>query len=85
MIITGALTLLTALAFWYASLILSWRDTPEDERRRLTGELYPFRFLFPDSPTSAWFLTPAERAIAVRRLKVRDYQLQTLIRPHTVT
>ncbi|TFK61073.1 MFS general substrate transporter [Pluteus cervinus] len=42
MIITGILTLLTALAYW---------------------------FLFPDSPTNAWFLTPAERAIAVRRLK----------------
>jgi len=42
MIITGALTLITSLAFG---------------------------FLFPDSPTNAWFLTPAERAIAVRRLK----------------
>ncbi|PPR01815.1 hypothetical protein CVT24_001679 [Panaeolus cyanescens] len=42
MIITGFLTLLTALAFW---------------------------FLFPDSPTNAWFLTREERAIAVRRLK----------------
>ncbi|KAF8800402.1 MFS general substrate transporter [Phlegmacium glaucopus] len=42
MIITGVLTLITALLFW---------------------------FLFPDSPTNAWFLTPAERAIAVRRLK----------------
>jgi len=28
-----------------------------------------FWLLFPDSPTNAWFLTPAERAIAVRRLK----------------
>jgi len=28
------------------------------------------RFLFPDSPTNAWFLTPVERAIAVRRIKV---------------
>jgi ACS family allantoate permease-like MFS transporter len=26
-------------------------------------------FLFPDSPTSAWFLTPAERAHAVARLR----------------
>ncbi|KAF8962206.1 MFS general substrate transporter [Flammula alnicola] len=42
MIITGILTLFTALAFW---------------------------FLFPDSPTNAWFLTPAERSIAVRRIK----------------
>ncbi|TFK33346.1 MFS general substrate transporter [Crucibulum laeve] len=42
MIITGTLTLITSVAFW---------------------------FLFPDSPTNAWFLTPAERSIAVRRLK----------------
>lgn len=32
------------------------------------------RFLFPDSPTTAWFLTPAERAIAVQRIKV-DYSI----------
>jgi len=42
MVITGALTLLTALAFW---------------------------FLFPDSPTTAWFLTKEERVSAVRRIK----------------
>ncbi|KAF9529884.1 MFS general substrate transporter [Crepidotus variabilis] len=28
-----------------------------------------FWFLFPDSPTNAWFLTPAERRIAIRRIK----------------
>jgi hypothetical protein len=27
-------------------------------------------FLFPDSPTNAWFLTEDERAKAVRRIKV---------------
>ncbi|KAJ7508955.1 major facilitator superfamily domain-containing protein [Mycena galericulata] len=42
MIITGILTLITSVSFW---------------------------FFFPDSPTTAWFLTPAERAIAVMRLK----------------
>jgi len=42
MIITGILTLITAVSFW---------------------------FFFPDSPTNAWFLTPAERSIAVRRIK----------------
>ncbi|KAI0053852.1 MFS general substrate transporter [Auriscalpium vulgare] len=45
MIITGALTLLTSLAFW---------------------------FLFPDSPTSAWFLSPDERVMAVRRIRVNQ-------------
>jgi len=28
------------------------------------------RFLFPDSPTKAWFLTEEERVIAIRRIKV---------------
>ncbi|KAG1775687.1 major facilitator superfamily domain-containing protein [Suillus placidus] len=42
MIITGILTLITAVVYW---------------------------FFFPDSPTNAWFLTPAERVIAIRRLK----------------
>lgn len=31
------------------------------------------RFLFPDSPTNAWFLTKEERKIAVSRLKVCVY------------
>ncbi|KAH9991575.1 MFS general substrate transporter [Russula vinacea] len=42
MIITGIITLITALSFF---------------------------FLFPDSPTNAWFLTDDERAKAVRRIK----------------
>ncbi|TFK45315.1 MFS general substrate transporter [Heliocybe sulcata] len=42
MIITGILTLVCALAYW---------------------------FLFPDSPTNAWFLTKEERVKAVRRIK----------------
>ena len=29
------------------------------------------RFLFPDSPTNAWFLTPDERITAVQRIKAR--------------
>ncbi|KAG2078481.1 MFS general substrate transporter [Suillus decipiens] len=42
MIITGIITLILAISFW---------------------------FLFPDSPTTAWFLTPDERAKAVQRIK----------------
>ncbi|CAK5282683.1 unnamed protein product [Mycena citricolor] len=45
MIITGAMTFVTAVCFW---------------------------FLFPDSPTNAWFLTPHERAVAVMRIKVNQ-------------
>ncbi|KAJ7851188.1 MFS general substrate transporter [Mycena leptocephala] len=41
MIITGILTFIISLLFW---------------------------FLFPDSPTNAWFLTPEERVVAVMRL-----------------
>ena len=42
MIITGLITMITAVLYW---------------------------FLFPDSPTSAWFLTPEERVKAVMRIK----------------
>ncbi|THH04217.1 hypothetical protein EW145_g5684 [Phellinidium pouzarii] len=42
MIITGGITLITAVCYW---------------------------FLFPDSPTNAWFLTYEERAIAINRIK----------------
>lgn len=42
MIITGLITAVTAVLYW---------------------------FLFPDSPTNAWFLTPEERAKAVLRIK----------------
>ncbi|KAG6919497.1 hypothetical protein DXG01_005086 [Tephrocybe rancida] len=45
MIITGIITLIVAVAFW---------------------------FLFPDSPTNAWFLTKEERVIAVQRIKVNQ-------------
>ncbi|KAF7309172.1 MFS general substrate transporter [Mycena kentingensis (nom. inval.)] len=45
MVITGTLTFITSLLFW---------------------------FLFPDSPTNAWFLTPQERAVAVLRIKVNQ-------------
>jgi len=49
MIITGILTFITSLSFW---------------------------FLFPDSPTSAWFLTPHERGIAIARIKVNQTGLE---------
>jgi ACS family allantoate permease-like MFS transporter len=45
MIITGLLTLIVAVVFWFA---------------------------FPDSPTSAWFLTQEERSMAVRRIKANQ-------------
>jgi ACS family allantoate permease-like MFS transporter len=42
MIITGLITMVTAVLYW---------------------------FWFPDSPTTAWFLTPEERAKAILRIK----------------
>ncbi|TRM59317.1 major facilitator superfamily domain-containing protein [Schizophyllum amplum] len=45
MIITGLITFLTSIAFW---------------------------FLFPDSPTSAWFLTAEERVLVIERIKVNQ-------------
>ncbi|KAJ7681032.1 major facilitator superfamily domain-containing protein, partial [Mycena polygramma] len=49
MIITGILTFITSVLFW---------------------------FLFPDSPTTAWFLTPEERTIAVLRIKANQTGLE---------
>lgn len=61
MIITGTLTLLTSTAYWYVSRLAV--------DRLVSDVLALFRFLFPDSPTNAWFLTPDERAKAVQRIK----------------
>ncbi|KAF8912083.1 major facilitator superfamily domain-containing protein [Gymnopilus junonius] len=65
MIITGLITLVASVLFW---------------------------FFFPDSPTTAWFLTEEERAQAVQRIKVnqagvenkhwkRDQFVETLLDP----
>ena len=62
MIITGTLTLLTAIAFLWAYL----RSYDHFVHSGIHS------FLFPDSPTDAWFLTEDERAKAVRRIKVRN-------------
>ncbi|TFK76190.1 MFS general substrate transporter [Pluteus cervinus] len=67
MIITGLLTLICAVLFW---------------------------FFFPDSPTTAKFLTPEERVLAVQRIKVnqagvenkrwkKDQFIETLLDPKT--
>ena len=45
MIVTGLITLVISVLFW---------------------------FLFPDSPTTAWFLTHEERVLAVQRLRVNQ-------------
>lgn len=45
MIITGIITLITSVLFW---------------------------FFFPDSPATAWFLTPEERVAAIRRIQVNQ-------------
>jgi hypothetical protein len=60
MIITGILTLITSVSFWYVFRPLA-----------LAFYSAKCRFFFPDSPTNAWFLTPQERAIAVMRIQVR--------------
>jgi len=60
MVITGTVTLLTAVAFWYVQVtkLLGWSVPSKN------------RFLFPDSPTTAWFLTMDERAKAILRIRV---------------
>lgn len=63
MIITGGITLINAVAYWYVIVDIVCRC----ESLIVTLS----RFLFPDSPTNAWFLTPDERVKAVQRIKVR--------------
>ncbi|KAG6866173.1 hypothetical protein C0991_007723 [Blastosporella zonata] len=63
MIITGIITFLAALSFWSVLIVVLFKPTI------LTALL---RFLFPDSPTNAWFLSKEERVIAVRRIKVNQ-------------
>lgn len=60
MIITGTLTLITSVAYWYAECM--------NVLLRMVV-LTSHRFLFPDSPTNAWFLTMEERAMAVKRIQ----------------
>jgi hypothetical protein len=61
MIITGVVTLVISVVFWCTPFFFC-----------LHLEIYFIgnRFFFPDSPTTAWFLTPDERVKAVLRIKV---------------
>ena len=61
MLITGTMTLVVAICFW--SVL-----TAQASGTTVTHPL--LRLFFPDSPTTAWFLTPDERRIAVQRIKV---------------
>lgn len=65
MIITGAITLVNAAAYWCVTIVCLTAAGVS-----LTCRDGLLRFLFPDSPTNAWFLTPDERAKAVQRIKV---------------
>ena len=60
MVITGSLTIIMAVAFLWAP--------PPSRGPFIYSRICSF--LFPDSPTNAWFLTEDERAKAVRRIKV---------------
>jgi len=66
MIITGIITLIISVAFWYV-ILLYFLPSFQDRY-----SVAVFRFLFPDSPTTAWFLTPEERKNAVRRIRVNQ-------------
>ena len=60
MMITGVLTLILAVSFLWV--------TQTSRSPFYHSRIYSF--LFPDSPTNAWFFTEDERAKAVRRIKV---------------
>lgn len=72
MIITGILTLITAVAYWCVPSLYRW--TVHTDRQHV-------RFFFPDSPTNAWFLTPEERAKAVKRIQVRTFPSSSIALP----
>ncbi len=60
MIITGLITFFTSILFWY-TLCLIYSSVSSTHRYH--------RFLFPDSPASAWFLTPEDRRLAALRIR----------------
>jgi len=64
MIISGLITLGISVAFWCCPPEFLWLG----RYKLMFGK--SIRFLFPDSPTTAWFLTNDERAITIRRIKV---------------
>lgn len=65
MIITGVITFVVSILFWYAASLLR---VPLVDGHSSSAR----RFFFPDSPATAWFLTPEERVIAVERIKVNQ-------------
>ena len=65
MIITGVITLVTSVVFWQVLIFNKLIDWCQER-------FGFYRFFFPDSPTTAWFLTPEERTLAVQRIKVNQ-------------
>ena len=64
MIITGIITFITSILFWSVLPSMLRGCGAYSTRDR--------RFFFPDSPATAWFLTPEERVIAIERIKVNQ-------------
>lgn len=63
MIITGLITLLTSILFWWVLYFVQiW----------VFWTILAPRFLFPDSPLAARFLTLEERVLAIQRIKVNQ-------------
>lgn len=65
MIVTGIVTFIVGIVFWYYPHLLS-----------VLLMLILVRFLFPDSPSNAWFLTPEERSKVVQRIKENQTGLE---------
>lgn len=62
MLITGIVTLFIAVSFWLVPSTYS--GVAASTKKRMSA-----RFLFPDNPQTAWFLTPEEKILAVKRIK----------------
>lgn len=64
MIITGIITVFTAIVYWYILYFI---------QLLLAGTLINIdRFVFPDSPANARFLTAEEKRLAVLRIRVNQ-------------
>jgi hypothetical protein len=65
MLITGLITFVVAITFWCVSLEL-------DRTKQINWRLHKIRLFFPDSPTTAQFLSQEERVLAVERIRVNQ-------------
>ena len=68
--IFGIITLIASVLFWSGLRVLSMCATLTYVSHWMN------RFFFPDNPTTAWFLSPDERVVAVTRIRQNQTGLE---------